>query len=66
MPAPVVKFNRSGQNASILSVIAPSRANAAVSYTTSWQGSRMILNLTVDGVTTTVGVSEDGTLQRIK
>jgi len=66
VPAPVVKFNRSGHDAKILSVIAPSRANAAVSYTTSWQGSRMILNLTVDGVTTTVGVSEDGTLQRIK
>ncbi|MGW5190753.1 heparinase II/III domain-containing protein [Kribbella sp. NPDC004138] len=66
VPAPVVKFNRAGHDANILSVIAPSRANAAVSYTTSWQGSRMILNLTVDGVTTTVGVSEDGTLQRIK
>ncbi|MET9276127.1 heparinase II/III family protein [Kribbella sp. NPDC003557] len=66
VPSPVVKFNRSGQNASILSVIAPSRANATVSYTTSWQGSRMILKLTVDGVTTTVGVSADGTLQRIK
>ncbi|MEU8221469.1 heparinase II/III family protein [Kribbella sp. NPDC048915] len=64
--APVVKFNRSGADATILSVIVPSRANAAVSYTTSWQGSRMIVNLTVDGTTTVIGVGSDGTMQRIK
>ncbi|WP_371405595.1 heparinase II/III-family protein [Kribbella sp. NBC_00662] len=64
--APVVKFNRSGHEASILSVIAPSRANAVVSYTTSQQGSRMLVNLKVDGVTTVIAVSADGTLQRIK
>lgn len=66
LPSPVVKFNRSGRTASILSVIVPTRTNAAVSYTTSWQGSRLLVNLTVDGVTTVVGVSADGTLQRIK
>ncbi|TDW17585.1 heparinase II/III domain-containing protein [Kribbella kalugense] len=66
LPAPVVKFNRSGRTANILSVIVPTRTNAAVSYTTSWQGSRMLVNLKVDGVTTVVGVSPDGTLQRIK
>ncbi|WP_329004027.1 heparinase II/III-family protein [Kribbella sp. NBC_00709] len=66
LPAPVVTFNRSGHDAKILSVIAPTRSNATVSYTTSWQGSRMILNLKVDGVTTTIGVAADGTLQRIK
>ncbi|WP_350280497.1 heparinase II/III family protein [Kribbella sp. HUAS MG21] len=66
LPAPVVKFNRSGQNASILSVIAPTRTNAVVSYTTSWQGSRMLVNLKVDGVTTVIGVGADGTLQRVK
>jgi hypothetical protein len=65
-PASVVKFNRSGENAKILSVIAPTRSNATVSYKTSWQGSRMILTLTVDGKTTVVGVSTDGTMQRIK
>ncbi|GAA1134427.1 hypothetical protein GCM10009630_35980 [Kribbella jejuensis] len=64
--APVVKFNRPGQEAKILSVIAPTRANAAVSYTTSWQGSEMLLNLKVDGAVTTIAVSTDGTLQRIK
>ena len=64
--APVVKFNRSGREARILSVIAPTRANAVVSYTTSWQGSRMLLNLKVDGVTTVIGLDPDGTLQRIK
>ncbi|HEY3558159.1 MAG TPA: heparinase II/III family protein [Kribbella sp.] len=66
LPASVVKFNRSGHDAKILSVIAPTRSNAVVSYTTSWQGSRMLLNLKVDGVTTVVGVAADGTLQRIK
>jgi hypothetical protein len=64
--APVVKFNRSGRAASILSVIVPTRTNAGVSYTTTWQGSRMLINLKVDGVTTVVAVSEDGALQRIK
>jgi len=66
LPASVVQFNRTDRNASILSVIAPTRANAAVSYTTSWQGSRMLLNLTVDGTTTVIGISAEGTMQRIK
>ncbi|TCC59441.1 hypothetical protein E0H73_22650 [Kribbella pittospori] len=65
-PAPVVKFTRSGRSASILSVIVPTRSNARISYTTSWQGSRMLINLKVDQVTTTVAVAPDGTLQRIK
>ncbi|MFC6158534.1 heparinase II/III domain-containing protein [Kribbella jiaozuonensis] len=64
--APVVKFNRAGHDATILSVIAPTRTNAVVSYTTSQQGSRMLVNLKVDGVTTVIAVSADGTLQRIK
>ncbi|WP_432883451.1 heparinase II/III domain-containing protein [Kribbella sp. CA-245084] len=64
--APVVKFNRSGNSAKILSVIAPTRTNAAVSYTAVWQGSRLLVNLKVDGVTTVIAVSQDGTLQRIK
>ncbi|MFI5690940.1 heparinase II/III family protein [Kribbella sp. NPDC051586] len=64
--APVVEFNRSGNSAKILSVIAPTRTNAVVSYTTTWQGSRMLVNLKVDGVTTVVAVSADGTMQRIK
>jgi hypothetical protein len=64
--APVVKFNRSGHDASILSVIAATRTNAVVSYTTTQQGSRMLLNLKVDGVTTVIAVAADGTLQRIK
>jgi len=65
-PAPVVKFNRSGHDASILSVIAATSTNAVVSYTTTQQGSRMLLNLKVDGVTTVIAVAADGTLQRIK
>ena len=62
----MVEFTRSGRSASILSVIVPTRSNAPVSYTTSWQGSRMLINLTVDHGTTTVAVTPDGILQRIK
>ncbi|MEU4294244.1 heparinase II/III family protein [Kribbella sp. NPDC026596] len=65
-PAPVVKFTRSGRSATILSVIAPTRSNAAVIYTTTQQGSRLLLNLKVDGVSTTVAISPNGTLERIK
>ncbi|MEU4190487.1 heparinase II/III family protein [Kribbella sp. NPDC026611] len=65
-PASVVKFSRNGQDATILSAIVPTRTNAAVSYTTSYQGSRLIVNLKVDGATTVIGIAADGTLQRIK
>jgi len=65
-PAPVVKFTRSGRSASILSVIVPTRAKAAVTYTTSRQGGRLLVNLKVDGSTTTVAVSPDGTLTRVR
>ena len=64
-PAPVVKFTRSGRSASILSVIVPTRSNAAVSYTTTQQGSRLIVTLKVDGVSTTIAIAPDGTLKRI-
>ncbi|TDD20892.1 hypothetical protein E1218_21600 [Kribbella turkmenica] len=65
-PSPVVKFTRSGRSASILSLIIPTRANAVVSYTTTQQGDRTIVNLIVDKVRTTIAVSPDGTLQRVK
>ncbi|GAA2840672.1 heparinase II/III domain-containing protein [Kribbella solani] len=66
LAAPVVKFNRTGRSASILSVIAPTRSNAVVSYTTTQRGSQLLVNLKVDGVTTTISISENGTMQRIK
>jgi hypothetical protein len=65
-PAPVVKFTRSGRTASILSVIIPTRTNATVTYTTTREGDRLLLNLVVDKVHTTVAISADGTLQRVK
>ncbi len=65
-PAPVVKFTRSGRRASILSVIVPTRSNAAVSYTTTQQGSRLLVTLKVDGVSTTIAVAPDGTLKRVQ
>ncbi|GAA1550230.1 hypothetical protein GCM10009804_03540 [Kribbella hippodromi] len=66
LASPVVKFNRAGRSASILSAIVPSRSNAVVSYTTSRQGSQLVVNLKVDGLTTVIGVAEDGTMRRIK
>ncbi|MFG1816179.1 heparinase II/III family protein [Kribbella sp. NPDC049174] len=65
-PSPVVMFTRSGRSASILSVIVPVRTNAAVSYTTTEQGGRLLINLIVDKVKTTIAVAPDGTLQRVK
>jgi hypothetical protein len=65
-PAPVVKFTRSGRSASILSVIVPTRSNAAVTYTTTQQGSRLLVNLKVDGMSTTISVAADGMLTRVK
>ncbi|WP_427887979.1 heparinase II/III domain-containing protein [Kribbella sp. GL6] len=66
LPAPVVKFNRSGNNATVLSVIAPTRSNAKVTYTTTQRDNQLLLNLTIDGTTTAVTVGPDGTLQRVK
>ncbi|MGW6279280.1 heparinase II/III domain-containing protein [Kribbella sp. NPDC055071] len=65
-PAPVVKFTRSARTASILSVIVPSRANAAVTYTTTQQGDRLLVHLTVDGTVTTIAIDADGSLTRLK
>ncbi|MGY4767303.1 heparinase II/III domain-containing protein [Kribbella sp. CWNU-51] len=65
-PAPVVKFTRSGRTASILSVVVPTRSKGAVSYTTSQQGSGVLITLKVDGVSTTISVAADGTLARVK
>jgi hypothetical protein len=64
-PAPVVKFTRSARSASILSVIVPTRANAHVTYTTTQQADRLLLNLTVDGTVTTVAINPDGSLSRV-
>ncbi|MEI8407382.1 MULTISPECIES: heparinase II/III domain-containing protein [unclassified Kribbella] len=65
-PSPVVKFNRSGRSASILSLIVPVRTNGAVTYTTTQQGGRLRINLIVDKVKTTIAIAPDGTMQRVK
>lgn len=64
--SPVVKFTRSGRSASILSVIVPVRTNAAVTYTTTQQPGRLLINLIVDKVKTTIAITPNGTLQRLK
>lgn len=50
----MVKFTRSGCRASILSVIVPTRTNAAVTYTTSRQGGRLLVNLRVESGATII------------
>ncbi|MFC9693885.1 heparinase II/III family protein [Kribbella sp. NPDC056951] len=62
--SPVVGFERSGRTASILSVIVPARAGAAVSYTTSRRGGQTLLHLQVGAARATVAISPDGTMRR--
>ncbi|MFB6724972.1 heparinase II/III family protein [Kribbella sp. NPDC056345] len=62
--APVVRFERSGRTASILSVIVPARAAAAVSYTTSQRAGRTLIHLQVGAARATVVIAADGTLSR--
>ncbi|WP_238161938.1 heparinase II/III domain-containing protein [Kribbella antibiotica] len=62
--APVVGFTRSGRTASILSVIVPAKATAAVRYTTSQRAGQTLLHLQVGAVRATVAIAADGTLKR--
>ncbi|MFK4082815.1 heparinase II/III family protein [Kribbella sp. NPDC020789] len=62
--APVVEFTRTGRTASILSVIAPAQARAAVSYTVSQKDGQTMLHLQVGTARVTVAIAPDGTLRR--
>lgn len=64
-PSPVVKFNRSGRTASILSAIIPTRTNAQVGYTTTQQGSTHLIHLTVDKTRITIAITPDGSMKRL-
>ncbi|GAA2824090.1 heparinase II/III domain-containing protein [Kribbella solani] len=64
--APVVKFNRNGTTATILSAIVPANSTETVSYTTRTAGQLFFVDLTVGTRKTTIRVAPDGRLTRIK
>ncbi|MEV5968016.1 heparinase II/III family protein [Kribbella sp. NPDC051952] len=66
LPAPVVKFNRNGTNANILSAVVPAAAGESVAFTTRTVGTMFYVDLTVGQHKTTIRVLPDGRLTRIK
>jgi hypothetical protein len=64
-PAPVVKFNRTGNNATILSAIVPTAPTEAVTYKTRTVAGMYFVDLTVGTRTTTIRIAQDGHLTRI-
>lgn len=65
LQAPVVKFNRTGRNATILSAVVPSARTETVALSTRTVGAMFFVDLTVGTRMTTVRVAEDGRLTRI-
>jgi hypothetical protein len=63
--APVVKFNRNGTNATILSAIVPVGSTETVTYKTRTIGTMFFVDLTVGARKTTIRVLPDGRLTRI-
>lgn len=63
--APTVMFARAGRSAAILSLVLPMRANAQVSYTTRMSGTTFVMDLVVDHVKTSIGVTGGGSLVRL-
>ena len=62
--SPTVMFARVGTSAAILSLVVPLRANGQVSYKTRLSGTTFVVDLTVDGVKTSIGVTGGGSLVR--
>ena len=63
--APTLIFARSGYSASILSFVAPVRATGGVTYRTRWSGTTYVVDLTVAGVRTSIGITAGGSLVRL-
>jgi hypothetical protein len=63
--APTLMFARSGTTASILSFVAPVRSNTSVLYSTRWSGTTYVVDLTVAGVRTSIGITAGGSLVRL-
>jgi len=66
LPAPVVKFNRNGTDATILSAIMPTTSTEQVAFTTRTVGDLFFVDLTVGARKTTIRVAPDGRLTRLK
>ncbi|MFC9691129.1 heparinase II/III family protein [Kribbella sp. NPDC056951] len=64
-PAPVVKFTQTGQNARILSVIAPSANGEKVTYSTRSAGTNFFVELSIGAKKVTVKITPDGRLTRM-
>ncbi|MFI7062467.1 heparinase II/III family protein [Kribbella sp. NPDC050124] len=65
-PAPVVKFNRSGPTATILSALVPANRGETVAFSTRTAGGMFFVDLTVGKRKTTIRVTDNGRLTRIK
>jgi hypothetical protein len=65
LSAPTLMFARSGTTASILSFIAPVPATRSVTYRTRWSGTTYVVDLTVAGVQTSIGITAGGSLVRL-
>ncbi|NIK58925.1 heparinase II/III domain-containing protein [Kribbella shirazensis] len=63
--APVVKFNRTGTNAAILSAVVPTATTEAVTYKTRTVSGMFFVDLTVGARKATIRVLPDGRLSRI-
>jgi len=63
--APVVVEARIGTSASILSFVIPLRANGKIGYGTRQSGTTYVVDLTVDGVKTSIGITGGGSLVRL-
>ncbi|TDD22939.1 hypothetical protein E1218_18675 [Kribbella turkmenica] len=66
LQAPVVKFNRSGPSATILSAVVPADRLETVAFTTRTVGGMFFVDLTVGARKTTVRITENGRLSRIR
>lgn len=62
----MVKFNRNGTNATILSAIVPAGSTETVTYKTRTIGTMFFVDLTVGTRKTTIRILPDGRLTRIK
>nr|WP_238354995.1 heparinase II/III family protein [Kribbella sandramycini] len=65
VPAPVVKFTRTGQSVRILSLIIPSKEAEKVTYTTRTTGTATLVDLAVGTRKVTVKVAPFGRLTRL-
>ena len=64
-PAPVVKFNRNGNAATVLSAIVPAGSTETVTYKTRTVSGMFFVDLTVGTRKATIRIQQDGRLTRI-